>query len=89
MAHSGQSAYSGYMIRSRAMGVGSHKHSSKESKKELAQRRTSMYQNQPASDEPTAYGAEFRSEDVAASEARHQARAAENIARIMSQYGGK
>ncbi|KAK0369711.1 hypothetical protein CLIM01_12926 [Colletotrichum limetticola] len=84
MAHSGQSAYSGH-----SSPKGSHKHSSKESKKELAQRRTSMYQNQPASDEPTAYGAAFRSEDLAASEARHQARAAENIARIMSQYGGK
>ncbi|UQC75174.1 uncharacterized protein CLUP02_01827 [Colletotrichum lupini] len=75
MAHSGQSAYSGYMIRPRAMGVMGED--------------ARQADNQPASDEPTAYGAAFRSEDVAASETRHQARAAENIARIMSQYGGK
>ncbi|KAJ0331265.1 hypothetical protein COL5a_002803 [Colletotrichum fioriniae] len=68
---------------------GSHKYSSKESKKELAQRRASVYHDQPASDEPSAYGAAFRSEDVAASEARHRARAAENIARIMGHNGGK
>ncbi|KAK1622439.1 hypothetical protein BDP81DRAFT_400182 [Colletotrichum phormii] len=84
MAHSGQSSYSGY-----SSSKGSHKHSSKESKKELAQRRTSMYQNQPASDEPSAYGAAFRNDDVAASQARHQARAAENISKTMNQYGGK
>ncbi|OHF00761.1 hypothetical protein CORC01_04078 [Colletotrichum orchidophilum] len=83
MAHSGQSAYIGH-----SSSKASHKYSSKESRKETTQRRTSMYQNQPASDEPSAYGATFRSGDIAASKACHQARAADNISKIMGQFGG-
>ncbi|KXH57304.1 hypothetical protein CSAL01_04330 [Colletotrichum salicis] len=89
MAHSGQSSYSGYFIRLPERDMRGRKRIGLESKKELAQRRTSMYQNQPASDEPSAYGAAFRNDNVAASEARHKARAAENISKIMNQYGGK
>ncbi|KAK6225505.1 hypothetical protein QIS74_01552 [Colletotrichum tabaci] len=67
-----------------------HLHSTtEESKKQLAKRRTSMYLGQPASEEPSAYRASFRSTSAYDSGSAHQARIEADLKQTMRQFNGK
>ncbi|WYZ42050.1 hypothetical protein EsH8_V_000945 [Colletotrichum jinshuiense] len=80
-AHSQESAYNGH-----SASKSSHKHSTKESKKQLAKRRASMYNGQAPSEEPSAYLASFQTVHTTGSERR--ARVEAEMKRTMSKFNG-
>ncbi|KZL69919.1 hypothetical protein CT0861_06924 [Colletotrichum tofieldiae] len=82
-AHSEESAYNGHSS-SKAL----HRHSTKEPKKQLAKRRTSMYNNQPPSEEPSAYQASSNSANVSRRKEQDRARLEAEMERLMSQFNG-
>ncbi|TKW52755.1 hypothetical protein CTA1_7513 [Colletotrichum tanaceti] len=79
-----KSAYNGHSTPKQT-----HVHSTEESKKQLAKRRTSMYLGQPASEEPSAYRASFRSTAAHDSGSARQARVEADLRRIMQQSIGE
>ncbi|CCF37287.1 hypothetical protein CH063_08661 [Colletotrichum higginsianum] len=83
-AQSQKSAYNGHSTPKEA-----HVHSTDESKKQLAKRRTSMYLGQPASEEPSAYRASFRSTSAYDSGSAPQARIEADLKQTMRRFNGK
>ncbi|KAK2028558.1 hypothetical protein LX32DRAFT_693926 [Colletotrichum zoysiae] len=81
--HSEESVYDGH-----ADSKPPHKHSSHASKRRLAMRRSSKYNGQLPSDEPSAYRASFNSADIATSEEQGKARVEAEIERTMRQFRG-
>ncbi|KAL0941600.1 uncharacterized protein CTRU02_204363 [Colletotrichum truncatum] len=80
---SGQSAYYGNTaVRP------PHVYSSSESQRTLAQRRLSMYQGQPPSQDGNMYRVSTQSTNVHAISEQHRARIEDELARIMAQAGG-
>ncbi|KAK1955734.1 hypothetical protein LY78DRAFT_593474, partial [Colletotrichum sublineola] len=65
-----------------------HQHSSHASKKKLAKRRTSKYNGQLPSEEPSAYRASFNNADIATSEEQGKARVKAEMDRILSPFHG-
>ncbi|EQB54178.1 hypothetical protein CGLO_06015 [Colletotrichum gloeosporioides Cg-14] len=65
-----------------------HKHSSAESQSTLARRRTTAYENQPASQDSNMYRVAYQGTSVSESQAQHRARIEAELARITAQSGG-